>query len=241
MISLIHKSIDDYIKDITEKKLDYVQVINYEHNIYFLLMPKMFPYRGGYYIGKIILPDDYSKQTADFIMLTPNGKFFIGDTITIKSSDNSKEKPWDLKIMFDGFISIFLDKNTYTKHPVSYNRKKGLAQNSIKYNCENHKDIFTKFYLFVEKNGTLCKDLKKQKKISHISNPEPIYESDYIDFYEEDYDLEGYTGPKLIIKETDPAMIHKSYLKFLKRKSVVITERSYEDQFNPFIVDYDNF
>jgi len=77
MISLIHNSINDNIKDITEKNLDYVQVINYDHNIYFLLMPKMFPYKGGYYIGKIILPEDYSKQTADFIMLTPNGKFLL--------------------------------------------------------------------------------------------------------------------------------------------------------------------
>jgi len=90
----------------------------------------------------------------------------------------------------------------------------------------------------------LCKDPKKQK-----FKPEPIqpiqkYESkeyEYVEFDENDYDLKGYNGPEIRIIETDPPLIHKSYLKFLKRKPFVIKERSYEDQFDPFIIDYDNF
>jgi len=215
MASLIQKSIDDDIKDITEKNLNYVQVIKYEHNIYFLLMPKMFPYRGGYYIGKIILPDNYSKQTADFIMLTPNGKFFVGDAITIKRNDDTNEKSWDLKIMIDGFISILLDKNTYTKHPISYNKKKDMAQKSIKYNRENHKDIFTKFYLFVEKNGMLCKD---PKKIKQKFEPEPKKHSwidDLVEFNPDEYDFEGRS---IMIYESLPPKINKDILATLKKK-----------------------
>jgi hypothetical protein len=141
-------------------------------------------------------------------MLTPNGKFFIGDSITIKRDD-------DFKNMIDSFISILLDKNIYTKQPISYNKKKDMAQKSIKYNCENHKDIFTKFYLFVEKNGILCKDPKKIKQKFESEPKKHSWIDDLVEFDPDDYDFEGRS---IMIYESKPPKINKDILATLKKK-----------------------
>ena len=118
-----------------------------------------------------------------------------------------------------------------------------MAQNSIKYNRDNYKNIFTKFYLFVEKNGTICKAPKKLKQKFESEPIQPIEKEDeYVVFYDEDYDLEQYNGPPIILIETEPAFIHKSYLKFLKRKTDYHKDDYLVDpELDLFKGDYDNF
>jgi len=117
------------------------------------------PYYGGYYIGKIILPNDYPKTPGNFYMSTPNGRFDINAKICLTNSGYHKENwtpMWNLANMVVGFVSIFTSDDTkgisHIKETTT--QRKAKAADSVSYNMTHHKDITLGFTQFFKPDGT---------------------------------------------------------------------------------------
>jgi ubiquitin-protein ligase len=161
------KRLRNEMKELLKNKLEFAQAIQDENDkfiFYFLLKgDKDSDYNGGYYIGKIMLPQEYPAKAGDFMMLTPNGRFTINAKICLTNSGYHSESwtpIWNIKNMIIGFSSIF---NTDLEHGIShikdtpYNRRK-FAEESVGYNLSFYKNIFIKFDQFVNPDGTIKVD-----------------------------------------------------------------------------------
>ena len=182
---ITEKRLRNELKDLKKNKLDFAQAIQDENDkfiFYFLLVgdkedPKNKAgsghYEGGYYVGKIMLPQNYPDKPGDFMMLTPNGRFDIGKKICLTNSGYHSETwtpIWSIRNMIIGFASIFyVDLDTGISHiKMPKDKRLNMAHESIKYNMTNYKDIFTKFDQFIDENG------KVKPKESVVSIPEQV-------------------------------------------------------------------
>lgn len=167
LTSLTQKRIKGELKNLKKARMDNIQVIQDENDMftfYFLLKGiKKSDYEGGYYMGKIILPNDYPNSPVDYKMLTPSGRFMINSSICLTNSKYHKEQwtpSWNLENMTVGFISIFNDDS---EHGISHIRdtsenRKLLAKDSINYNMKHYGTIFKCFDQFVHSDGTIKTD-----------------------------------------------------------------------------------
>jgi len=161
---LTEKRLRGEMRDLHKNKLEFAQAVQDEKDpfiFYFLLKaPSDTVYAGGYYIGKILLPQDYPQNPGDFEMLTPSGRFNIGKKICLTNSGYHRESwnvMWSVRNIIIGFLSIFVaDDTTGLNHIVDTpeNRKK-MAFESISYNLTYHRSIFVMFDQFVNEDGTL--------------------------------------------------------------------------------------
>ena len=181
MSRLFLKRITGDIKDLDRNRMEFAQAIQDEQNIklfYFMLRPKDEPYNGGYYIGKIELPDDYPKTPGTFYMLTPSGRFTINSKICLTNSSYHKENwtpIWSIRNMIIGVASIFVaDDTTGISHikDTSVNRKR-MAQDSIAYNISHYADIFNKFNFFVNEDNSV----KSDEEVNLIVNANKVKQS----------------------------------------------------------------
>lgn len=143
---------------------------------YFLIKgPDDSEYKGGYFLGQIQHSKRYPAEGPDFKMFTPNGRFKLNCLICLSNSKFHPESwspMWNIHAILNGFMSIMQDddKTDGLNHlHESKAVRKSLAQASVKYNMENHKDLFLKFSRFIDETGQPKKEdtvyLQKQKKI----------------------------------------------------------------------------
>jgi ubiquitin-conjugating enzyme E2 J2 len=158
------KRLKGEIKNLEKEREAYYQVVQDDVNkfmFYFLLRGSPdSPYKDGYYIGKIILPQDYPANPGDFYMLTPSGRFSVNSKICLTNSGYHKESwtpMWNIKNMVIGFVSVFLTDNTSGISHIqeASNERIKKARDSMTYNMANHYDICMKFDQFVKPDGTL--------------------------------------------------------------------------------------
>lgn len=169
---ILQKRIIGEIKLLEKNKTSTFQVVNDAddfHNFYFLLRPDDKPYKGGLYIGKITITDDYPSKPPTFMMYTPSGRFKINETICLTNSHYHPESAtpvWNMYTNTLGLLSIFMDD---TESGISHikdtpdNREK-YAQDSYSFNCKNHPKIFSMFNYFI--NDDLS--LKTEQEIDSI-------------------------------------------------------------------------
>jgi len=112
-------------------------------------------YKGGQYICKIILSDNYPFTPPDFIFLTPSGRFEINKKICLTITGFHSDM-WQstitIKTMLIQIFSVFYqDVDSGIAHlipPASGTtpvERKKLAENSIKYNLQHYKEIYENF------------------------------------------------------------------------------------------------
>ncbi len=107
-------------------------------------------YKGGLYMGSVVLPKTYPFAPPRISMITPNGRFRIdGRSICLSISDwhpESWNPAWGVRAIVIGLISFFYDtRNTNgAVHNISIEQKKKLAIESIPFNQSN-KDYQTLF------------------------------------------------------------------------------------------------
>ena len=196
MSSITHKRLIGEIKALHRDKISFAQAYQDESNpflFYFLLIgDKDSDYKGGYYIGKIMLPEDYPNKPGDFMMLTPNGRFTINSKICLSNTGYHKDtwSPlWTISNMIKGFYSIFMDD---AEHGISHikessGKRIAYAQSSVEFNMKNYSSIFINFNQFVNESGVPLtqeeldelaqQDLLKKKKKHKVIDPvvtEPI-------------------------------------------------------------------
>lgn len=178
---LTEKRLHNEVKDLNKNKMEFIQGIQDETNkliFYFLLKgDKDSSYKNGYYIGKILLPQNYPEKPGDFIMLTPNGRFDIEKKICLSNTGyhlDTASPIWSIRNVLIGIFSIWMDdKECGISHiKDSPEKRKEYAKNSIEYNKKKYFDIFTKFTQFVDDNGNILSEeeqktmfeMKKKKK-----------------------------------------------------------------------------
>lgn len=178
MQNITIKRLKGEINDLSKNKSLQFQAFCEESDIftfYFILRDLDEPYKGGYYIGKILLPVEYPTKAGDIMMLTPNGRFEIGKKICLSNSGYHPESwspMWTIRNMLIGFVSIFLDDEAYgishIKEPTNIRIK--YAQDSVNYNITYYSAIFRKFNYFVNEDLTI----KSNDEIDCIINNKPI-------------------------------------------------------------------
>lgn len=183
----IPKRLTNEIKELGKSKNRIAEIQGYPDptnlfTIYFMIRgDKNSDYKGGYYIGKIMLPEDYPNKAGDFMMLTPNGRFDINKKICLTNSGYHSESwtpLWTIVNTMLGFVSIF---NADVDHGISHikdtpeNRRR-MAKESVDFNKAKYPDIFVNFTQFVNPDGTLKTDeeisefMKKKKKNKEETN-----------------------------------------------------------------------
>src|SRR5579872_1282399 len=89
--SLTARRLAGEIRQLERNREPYYQVVQDEKNPFLFYFcyhntDTKSPYCGGYYIGKIDLPNDYPKNPGNFYMLTPSGRFDVNAKICLTNS-----------------------------------------------------------------------------------------------------------------------------------------------------------
>ena len=72
------------------------------------------PYKGGYYMGKLIFPQDYPFKPPSIMMTTESGRFSINQRICLSISDYHPETwspVWPVKSVIIGLVSFFVSED----------------------------------------------------------------------------------------------------------------------------------
>jgi len=170
------KRLTGELKNLEKDREIYYQVVQDEKDkllFYWMLRgDSNSSYKGGYYIGKIILPEDYPTTPGDFYMLTPSGRFNVDSKICLTNSGYHKETwtpMWNIKNMVIGFISVFLDDSTSGISHIkeSDSKRRQYAKDSMKYNLQFHKECTMRFDQFMKPDGTVRSD---QEVVDFVQN-----------------------------------------------------------------------
>ena len=178
MSSIIQKKrLCNEFKKLNENPLHYCTAYPDETNLlvwYFIIIgQKDTDYYGGEYIGKIVHSPKYPVEPPDYYMLTPSGRFQIGNKICLTNSSYHKgdwSSTWNILSILIAFNSIWLDD---TESGISHikdspcNRKK-FASMSIGYNNKNLKDIYDKFDRTYLKSDISIEISKNNEEIEEI-------------------------------------------------------------------------
>eukprot|EP00971_Amphidinium_carterae_P241109 4786803-Amphidinium_carterae.2 len=76
-------------------------------------LPDDTPYKGGWYHGKLIFPDNYPHAPPGIIMLTPSGRLEINRRICLSMSDYHPESwnpAWSIESILVGLVSFMIDE-----------------------------------------------------------------------------------------------------------------------------------
>lgn len=175
--TLTIRRLNGELKNLERNREAYYQVVQDKKDqllFYFLLRgDNSSNYKGGYYIGKIVLPESYPTNPGDFYMLTPSGRFKTESKICLTNSGYHKDMwtpLWNIKNMVIGFVSVFLsDDTTGISHikgsPIE---RKNYAQDSMNYNMTYHKDICMLFDQFIKPDEQLRTDDEINQFITDI-------------------------------------------------------------------------
>lgn len=167
------------LKHLDRHKESYYQIVQDKKDqllFYFLLRgDNDSDYKGGYYIGKIVLPETYPTQPGDFYMLTPSGRFKTDAKICLTNSGYHRESwtpLWNIKNMVIGFVSVFLSDDTKGISHIKDSpiERKRMAQDSMKYNMTYYRDICMLFDQFITPDGQLRTDEEVSKYLNDIES-----------------------------------------------------------------------
>jgi len=67
-------------------------------------------FQGGFYHGRIVLPDVYPKKAPDIYILTPNGRFNTGEKICLSNTSFHPESwspIWNIEMILKALIAFF--------------------------------------------------------------------------------------------------------------------------------------
>lgn len=105
------------------------------------------PFEGGFYFGKITLPNEYPLKPPNFVFITPNGRFATDTKICTTFSAFHQEtytSTWNILTMMEGMISFMTDENHdggVGSINSTFEERRRLAQLSFNWNLQNNEFI----------------------------------------------------------------------------------------------------
>jgi len=159
MTSLFNKRINNELKLYSKENFKFpnlyirVNESNLQEWFFIVYDLKETSFEGGYFFGKILLASTYPLKPADFIFITPNGRFEVNKKICTSFSGfhpESHTSTWNILTMMQGIISFMTDKENIEGIGflnTSDDEKKMFAKNSLDWNKKNElfKNIFQDF------------------------------------------------------------------------------------------------
>lgn len=150
-------------------------------------------YKGGQYICKILLSENYPFTPPDFIFITPNGRFDINKKICLTITGFHSDM-WQstitIKTMLIQIFSVFYqDVDNGIAHLIppakgtTPQERKAFAENSVAYNLANYKEIYENFDFTHLNDGSPSHNLKLKEEI--VDKKEEIVKKEEIDKKEE--------------------------------------------------------
>ncbi|ADO67115.1 putative ubiquitin-conjugating enzyme E2 [Cafeteria roenbergensis virus] len=115
------------------------------------------PFRGGEYLGKISHSPDYPLKPPDYYMYTPNGRFHTNKKICLTNSgyhpSDWAPAAWNLVTLLEGLSSVWHSSVAEDKRGIGHlhsipSEIEAMAQESIKFNNTNYKDLIDKIKSF---------------------------------------------------------------------------------------------
>ena len=176
-------------------------------------------YKGGQYIGKIILSKNYPFSPPDFVFLTPNGRFEVNRKICLSITGFHSDE-WNPTITISGMlvqlytvfekdIDVGLGHIKRTK-----NERSDLANKSVEFNSTKLSHIYSEF------NMTKLNDGKK----TNINKDDDINKDNNI------------TPVGILKKVKDIIESVQDEEEFKKQKAISKSNRKYEDLAEPQII-----
>ncbi len=159
------KRIQTELKDMKASTNEYFDAFPLDNDMYkwyFVLVgPKDTDYEGGYYMGMLLLSQEYPHTAPNIQMITPTGRFDTNKNICMSNTayHRSEWTPiWNLRTMLMGFLSVFTDFESVGISHITTNPdiRKSCASKSIEFNKINYMNIWTKFK-FVDNDGNIKK------------------------------------------------------------------------------------
>jgi len=155
---LFQKRIQNELKMLQKDPLESIDINPDDNDIrtwYFLIRgPDDSDYKNGWYIGKLVLSENYPVTPVDFYMLTPNGRFDIEKKICLTISSYHQDQwssIWSIQKILGAFLSVMTsDFDTgisHIKQPASV--RKQLAESSYEYNKSMYPNVLKNFKRFV--------------------------------------------------------------------------------------------
>ena len=157
-----------------ETNISYITAYQDENDMllfYFLIYGQYdTDYKGGQYIGKIILSKNYPFSPPDFMFLTPNGRFEVNRKICLSITGFHSDE-WNPTITISGMLvqlyTVFeKDIDVGLAHiKRSKNERSDLANKSIEFNSNKLSHIYSKFNMNNLNDG---KSLNTNKEVIDI-------------------------------------------------------------------------
>jgi ubiquitin-conjugating enzyme E2 J1 len=103
--------------------------------------PRDTPFEGGVYHGRILLPPEYPFKPPNIILLTPNGRFEIGQKICLSISAHHPEHwqpSWSIRTVLVALIGFMPTKGGGAIAALDYSaeERRELARKSLSWTCE---------------------------------------------------------------------------------------------------------
>ena len=177
---LFQKRIQNEFKMLQKDPLESIDISPDDNDIrtwYFLIRgPDDSDYKNGWYIGKLVLSENYPVTPVDFYMLTPNGRFDIEKKICLTISSYHQDQwssIWSIQKILGAFLSVMTsDYDTGISHiKRSSAERKQLAEASMEYNKTTYSHILKNFKRFVVYDET--SEQYKMKTLEEIRSEMP--------------------------------------------------------------------
>ena len=159
--AIVRRRVSTEFKILNDNKSNNYQVIRNDEDdlsFYFLIKGNDGScFENGYYLGKIVIPENYPVECGAFYMLTPNSRFNVNRKICINISSQLSLKSPQILTNFNNFYLIFMCDNIsgigLTKETVE--QRKIKAKESVLFNSTNYPDIIKKFDQYFNPDGTM--------------------------------------------------------------------------------------
>ena len=119
------------------------------------------PWKGGYYMGKLIFPNDYPWKPPAIMMVTPSGRFNVNEKICLSISDYHPESwnpVWPVRSIIIGLISFFVTNQdtvgSLKQVPVSQQAQIAAESKDKIVTHKIYKELFKEYENFI---GIGCK------------------------------------------------------------------------------------
>lgn len=147
---------------------------------HFLIYDLDYPFKQGFYHGKLLFPVEYPNKPPNLIFLTPNGRFKPQMKICLSFTNYHPETwsiAWNIENMLVGLISfMYTNENTTGAVITSNSEKMKLAQKSLAYNLQNKE--FQK--VFKESFKSLGINSEKIKEINENTQKECENDGEFV-------------------------------------------------------------